>query len=621
MREKLATLPLTQLKELAKSQGIRNISGLRKAELIDRLCEAAESAGGAKVPAENNENRENTAAPMQAAAQKEKAPAAGNVSGGAGQEKMASERPAVFQDRTGRPERTERAERYERNDRQERGERQMRNDRQGSYQSRQNNYRDRQSNYQDRQSNYQDRQSGHQDRQISYQDRQSSYQDRQNAYQGQSSAQDSQTQGSYQDRQTQGGMPDAQGIQESSRTYQTGCQTRNQGAQSYTAEPKADLQDLDSGIEANGILEVMPDGFGFIRCENFLPGDNDVYVAPSQIRRFNMKTGDIIRGSRRVKSATEKFAALLYVKTINGYPTSVVEHRPNFEDLTPIFPNQRLNLEVRGGKNTTAMRVMDLLAPIGKGQRGLIVSPPKAGKTTLLKQVAKAVTTNYPDMHMIILLIDERPEEVTDIKESVVGPNVEVIYSTFDELPERHKRVSEMVIERARRLVEHGRDVMILLDSITRLARAYNLVVPPSGRTLSGGLDPAALHMPKRFFGAARNMREGGSLTILATALVETGSKMDDVIYEEFKGTGNMELVLDRKLQEKRVFPAIDIQKSGTRREDLLLSKEEQEAVYNMRKALNSLKAEDAVEQILNMFSRTKTNAEFVQMAKKQKFL
>ena len=621
MREKLATLPLTQLKELAKSQGIRNISGLRKAELIDRLCEAAESADGAKVPAENNENRENTAAPMQAAAQKEKAPAAGNVSGGAGQEKMASERPAVFQDRTGRPEKTERAERYERNDRQERGERQMRNDRQGSYQSRQNNYRDRQSNYQDRQSSYQDRQSGHQDRQISYQDRQSSYQDRQNAYQGQSSAQDSQTQGNYQDRQTQGGMPDAQEIQESSRTYQTGYQTRNQGAQSYTAEPKADLQDLDSGIEANGILEVMPDGFGFIRCENFLPGDNDVYVAPSQIRRFNMKTGDIIRGSRRVKSATEKFAALLYVKTINGYPTSVVEHRPNFEDLTPIFPNQRLNLEVRGGKNTTAMRVMDLLAPIGKGQRGLIVSPPKAGKTTLLKQVAKAVTTNYPDMHMIILLIDERPEEVTDIKESVVGPNVEVIYSTFDELPERHKRVSEMVIERARRLVEHGRDVMILLDSITRLARAYNLVVPPSGRTLSGGLDPAALHMPKRFFGAARNMREGGSLTILATALVDTGSKMDDVIYEEFKGTGNMELVLDRKLQEKRVFPAIDIQKSGTRREDLLLTKEEQETVYNMRRALNSLKAEDAVEQILNMFSKTKTNEEFVQMAKKQKFL
>ena len=600
MREKLATLPLTQLKELAKSQGIRNISGLRKAELIDRLCEAAESDGGAKVPAENNENRENTAAPMQAAAQKEKAPAAGNVSGGAGQEKMASERPAVFQDRTGRPERTERAERYERNDRQERGERQMRNDRQGSYQSRQNNYRDRQSNYQDRQSNYQDRQ---------------------NAYQGQSSAQDSQTQGSYQDRQTQGGMPDAQGIQESSRTYQTGCQTRNQGAQSYTAEPKADLQDLDSGIEANGILEVMPDGFGFIRCENFLPGDNDVYVAPSQIRRFNMKTGDIIRGSRRVKSATEKFAALLYVKTINGYPTSVVEHRPNFEDLTPIFPNQRLNLEVRGGKNTTAMRVMDLLAPIGKGQRGLIVSPPKAGKTTLLKQVAKAVTTNYPDMHMIILLIDERPEEVTDIREAIQGDQVEIVASTFDELPERHKRVSEMVVERAKRLVEQRRDVVILMDSITRLARAYNLVIPPSGRTLSGGLDPAALHMPKRIFGAARKMREGGSLTILATALVETGSKMDDVIYEEFKGTGNMELILDRKLQEKRVFPAIDIQRSSTRREDLLLDREELESVEIMRRALNGMKADEAAENILNMFARTRDNFEFVQMLKKQKFI
>ena len=323
-------------------------------------------------------------------------------------------------------------------------------------------------------------------------------------------------------------------------------------------------------------------------------------------------------GNRRVKTAAEKFAALLYIRNVNGYPISVVERRPNFEDLTPVFPNQRLHMEVPG-KSSTAMRIVDLLSPIGKGQRGMIVSPPKAGKTTLMKQVAQAVTTNHPDMHLIILLIDERPEEVTDIKESVVGDNVEVIYSTFDELPDRHKRVSEMVIERAKRLVEHGRDVIILLDSITRLARAYNLVVPPSGRTLSGGLDPAALHMPKRFFGAARNMREGGSLTILATALVDTGSRMDDVIYEEFKGTGNMELVLDRKLQEKRVFPAIDIQKSGTRREDLLLSKDEQEAVYIMRKALNGMKSDEAVEQILNMFARTANNAEFVQMVKKQK--
>ncbi len=380
-----------------------------------------------------------------------------------------------------------------------------------------------------------------------------------------------------------------------------------------------EIKELDSGIEANGILEVMPDGFGFIRCENYLPGENDVYVAPSQIRRFNMKTGDIIVGSRRVKTAAEKFAALLYVKTINGYTPAVAERRPNFEDLTPIFPNERLHMETAGA-SSTAMRVLDLLCPIGKGQRGMIVSPPKAGKTTLLKQVAKAITTNHPDMHLIILLIDERPEEVTDIREAIIGPNVEVIYSTFDELPERHKRVSEMVIERAKRLVEHGREVIILLDSITRLARAYNLTVAPSGRTLSGGIDPAALHMPKRFFGAARNMREGGSLTVLATALVDTGSRMDDVVYEEFKGTGNMELVLDRKLSEKRIFPAIDILKSGTRNDHLLLTPQEKEAVDIVRKATNSLKPEDAVEKILDLFARTKTNWEFVEMAKKMRF-
>ena len=305
--------------------------------------------------------------------------------------------------------------------------------------------------------------------------------------------------------------------------------------------------------------------------------------------------------------------------SINGFHPSEGQRRYNFEDMTPVFPNERLRMERPGG--TVAMRIVDLISPIGKGQRGMIVSPPKAGKTTLLKDVAKSILKNNPDMHLIILLIDERPEEVTDIKEAIRGNNVEVIYSTFDELPEHHKRVSEMVVERARRLVEHKKDVTILLDSITRLARAYNLIIPPSGRTLSGGLDPAALHMPKRFFGAARNMREGGSLTILATALVDTGSKMDDVIYEEFKGTGNMELVLDRKLQEKRVFPAIDIQKSGTRREDLLLTKEEQEAVYIMRKALNGMKSEDAVEQILNMFARTRNNEEFVQTVKKQKFI
>ena len=376
---------------------------------------------------------------------------------------------------------------------------------------------------------------------------------------------------------------------------------------------------LDSGEKANGILEVLPDGYGFIRCANYLPGENDIYESPSQIRRFNLKTGDIIQGNIRIKTQGEKFSALLYVTSINGFHPSEGQKRYNFEDMTPVFPNERLIMERPGG--TTAMRIVDLISPIGKGQRGMIVSPPKAGKTTLLKDVAKSILKNNRDCHLIILLIDERPEEVTDIKEAIQGPNVEVIYSTFDELPEHHKRVSEMVVERARRLVEHKQDVVILLDSITRLARAYNLIIPPSGRTLSGGLDPAALHMPKRFFGAARNMREGGSLTILATALVDTGSKMDDVIYEEFKGTGNMELVLDRKLQEKRVFPAIDIQKSGTRREDLLLSREEQEAVYIMRKALNGMKSEDAVEQILNMFSRTKNNEEFVQTVRKQKFL
>ena len=380
-----------------------------------------------------------------------------------------------------------------------------------------------------------------------------------------------------------------------------------------------DIDKLDSGVVANGILEVMPDGYGFIRSDNYLPGDHDVYVSPSQIRKFNLKTGDILEGHTRIKTQQEKFSALLYLSKINDMDPMKAIHRKNFEDMTPIFPDERMRLE--SGQTSTAMRIVDLLSPIGKGQRGMIVSPPKAGKTTLLKQIALSVRKNNPEVHLLILLIDERPEEVTDIKETIEGDNVEVIYSTFDELPEHHKRVSEMVIERAKRLVEHKKDVMILLDSITRLTRAYNLTVPPSGRTLSGGIDPAALHMPKRFFGAARNMRGGGSLTILATALVDTGSKMDDVIYEEFKGTGNMELVLDRKLSEKRMFPAVDIPKSGTRREDLLLTPAEQEAVDTMRRALNGMRAEDAVDNILNMFSRTKDNGEFIQLMKKTKLV
>lgn len=543
MREKLQTLPLTQLKELAKAQGIKGVTGMRKADLIDELCRLAEQEEIIKTAVAPPQLRQTGQTETRTESRGDRY---GKTERSDRTEKAERSDRYEKTDRSERMDRSEKTERYERGERNERFDRYEKNDR--TEKSEQTNRGGRQEYYSER--------------------------------------------GERVIRQ----MPRQQ-------------------------EPLSaqEVADLDSGIEANGILEVMPDGFGFIRCENFLPGDNDVYVAPSQIRRFNLKTGDIIVGNRRVKTAAEKFAALLYIRNVNGYPISVVERRPNFEDLTPVFPNQRLHMEVPG-KSSTAMRIVDLLSPIGKGQRGMIVSPPKAGKTTLMKQVAQAVTTNHPDMHLIILLIDERPEEVTDIKESVVGDNVEVIYSTFDELPDRHKRVSEMVIERAKRLVEHGRDVIILLDSITRLARAYNLVVPPSGRTLSGGLDPAALHMPKRFFGAARNMREGGSLTILATALVDTGSRMDDVIYEEFKGTGNMELVLDRKLSEKRIFPAVDILKSGTRRDDLLLTAEEAEAVDIIRKATNTLKPEESVEKILELFARTKNNWEFAESVKKMRF-
>lgn len=372
----------------------------------------------------------------------------------------------------------------------------------------------------------------------------------------------------------------------------------------------------DDAKPGSGFLEVLSEGYGFLRSNGFMSGENDIYVSPSQIRRFNLKTGDIVTGSTRRNNPNDKFGALLYIDTINGMSPEAASARPNFENLTPIFPNKRIRLEKPGGP--VSMRIVDMLSPIGMGQRGMIVSQPKAGKTTLLKQIATSVIASHPDMHIIILLIDERPEEVTDMKDNVKGDNVEIVYSTFDELPEHHKRVSEMVIERAKRLVEHGRDVMILLDSITRLARAYNLTVPPSGRTLSGGLDPAALHMPKRFFGAARNMKEGGSLTILATALVETGSKMDDVVFEEFKGTGNMELVLDRKLSEKRVFPAIDLARSSTRRDDLLFDLEEARAADILRKALVGLKKDEATEAALHLFTHTRSNRDFVDMVIKK---
>ena len=360
-----------------------------------------------------------------------------------------------------------------------------------------------------------------------------------------------------------------------------------------------------------GILEVLPDGYGFLRGENYLPTPKDVYISPIQIKRFRLNTGDMIKGISRKPTEEEKFPALIFVGEVNGQSPENAYKRKNFDDLIPIFPNERLRLETVS--NEYSMRIIDLVSPIGKGQRGMIVAQPKVGKTTLLKKIANSITANNPEVELIVLLIDERPEEVTDMKRSING---EVIYSTFDELPEHHVKVAEMVLERAKRLTEQNKDVVILLDSITRLARAYNLVVPASGRTLSGGLDPSSLHKPKRFFGAARNIENGGSLTILATALIETGSRMDDVIFEEFKGTGNMEVHLDRKLSEKRIFPAIDINKSGTRREDLLLSKEEQEAVYTLRKALSNLNTADVTEQVINLMLSTKNNQEFIERIK-----
>ncbi len=366
--------------------------------------------------------------------------------------------------------------------------------------------------------------------------------------------------------------------------------------------------------EVEGILEIQEENnFGFLRFSNFLTSDKDIYVSPTQIRRFNLKTGDKIRCITRLPKEGERFGALLYVLTVNGDEPGRAIRRPDFDDLTPVFPYERLRLE--DGTRDLSMRLIDIVAPIGKGQRGLIVAPPKAGKTVLLKKVANAIEKNYPDVELIVLLVDERPEEVTDMKRSLIGG--EVIYSTFDELPAHHVKVAEMVLARAQRLVEHGKDVVILLDSITRLARAYNMVVPASGRTLSGGLDPGALHRPKKFFGAARKMEEGGSITILATALVETGSRMDEVIFEEFKGTGNMELHLDRKLSEKRIFPAISLNKSGTRREDLLMDQDELEAIWAMRRAMANRPTADVTEEIVENLAHTRTNKDFIQIIKK----
>ena len=577
MKEKLQTLSLVQLKEIAREQGFKGVSNLNKANLIDLLVEFSE-----------NQNK------------------------------------PIAKSEGGSSEVATRENSYQRDNYQS----------QNGYQN-QNNYSS-QNNYSNQggyanQSGYsnQNRNTYHstQRNNVMNQNRTTGYN---NSYQQRYNNQQGNNQGNtpnYYNNQNQYGnqynnqysnqYQNQYGSNQYQNQYQNQQGYRNDFYDQYNRYQRdrdytTDMRDLESGEIAEGILEIMPDGFGFIRCENFLPGDNDVYVSPAQIKKFGLRTGDVVSGMKKIKTSTEKFAALLYINTVNSTPADELGERPNFEDLTPVFPDVRIHLATNETKSK-AMRIVDLLAPIGKGQRGMIVAQPKAGKTTLLKEIAKSIIANEKDMHLMIVLIDERPEEVTDIKEAIVGDNVEVIYSTFDEVPERHKRVSEMVIERAKRLVEQGKDVMILLDSITRLARAYNLTVAPSGRTLSGGLDPAALHMPKRFFGAARNIREGGSLTILATALVDTGSRMDDVVFEEFKGTGNMEIVLNRKLSEKRIFPAIDVLKSSTRRDDLLLSEREALAVNAMRKATENMRPEDSAEQIIQKFDSTDNNEELVE--------
>ena len=577
MKEKLQTLSLVQLKEIAREQGFKGVSNLNKANLIDLLVEFSEnqnksiakSEGGSSEVAtrENSYQRDNYQSQNGYSNQNNYSSQNNysNQGGYANQSGYSNQNRNTYHS-------------TQRNNVMNQGRTTGYNN---SYQQRYNN-----------------QPGNNQGNTPNYYNNQNQYG---NQYNNQYS---NQYQNQYGSNQYQNQYQNQQGY----RNDYYDQYSRYQRDRDYTT----DMRDLESGEIAEGILEIMPDGFGFIRCENFLPGDNDVYVSPAQIKKFGLRTGDVVSGMKKIKTATEKFAALLYINTVNSTPVDELGERPNFEDLTPVFPDVRIHLATNETKSK-AMRIVDLLAPIGKGQRGMIVAQPKAGKTTLLKEIAKSIIANEKDMHLMIVLIDERPEEVTDIKEAIVGDNVEVIYSTFDEVPERHKRVSEMVIERAKRLVEQGKDVMILLDSITRLARAYNLTVGPSGRTLSGGLDPAALHMPKRFFGAARNIREGGSLTILATALVDTGSRMDDVVFEEFKGTGNMEMVLNRKLSEKRIFPAIDVLKSSTRRDDLLLSEREALAVNAMRKATENMRPEDSAEQIIQKFASTNNNEELVE--------
>ena len=588
IREKYESLAVHDLKEIAKARGIKGLSTMKKAEVIDAMLrldaqENAEIKTERSVP--ENRPAERKDAPEKDAAERKDAPKRGAAESKDAPEKGAAER-----------EDAPKRDAAEREDAPKRGAAEKQDPHDGGTEP--------ESKAGDREERRQQRTGKRFISNGSYHNGRTGSRDNNGARENTAAAAPRAAAPVAEEAQNRVSAPAPRYNERYNSPYNRGT------APIQSPEDDKFPTELDSGITVKGILEVMAEGYGFIRSDNYMPGDNDIYVAPSQIRRFNLRTGDILEGNTRVRTQNEKFSALLYVKTINGYTTEEASRRSNFEDMTPIFPNSRLKMERFGCP--VAMRVMDLLSPIGKGQRGMIVSPPKAGKTTLLKEVAMSVKKNYPNLHLIILLIDERPEEVTDMKETVAGPNVEVIYSTFDELPEHHKRVSEMVIERAKRLVEHKQDVMILLDSITRLTRAYNLVVPPSGRTLSGGIDPAALHMPKRFFGAARNMREGGSLTILATALVDTGSKMDEVIFEEFKGTGNMELQLDRSLANKRVFPAVNINASSTRRDDLLQDQLTLNRMWVLRKHIADMTPMEAMTLVKDRLDKTKNNEEFL---------
>lgn len=587
-KEMLLEKSLSDLREIAKLQGVKSVTKYRKNELVELIM------NGGEEPAEEAPETETPAAAPVAASAEPAAPAPAEPRAAQGGYAPGGYRPAynASYQQGGHQQSYPRQNNYE--------QRRTYNN-QGGYQ--QQGYNSRQGGYDNRRGGYQ--QGGYQ---------QGGYQ--QGGYsRGGYDRQDYRQQGGYnndgynRDYVPQGGF---EGEETERRPRAEGYYNKEYGT-SNPAVPEM----LETGAcgECEGVLEVLPDGYGFLRSENYLPGNHDVYVSIAQIRRFGLRTGDLVTGKTRPSKEGERFLALLYITAINGEEPEEVANRKPFEALVPIYPEERLTLESKGlGRDQNlAIRLIDLIAPIGKGQRGMIVSQPKSGKTTLLKNIANGIATNYPDVHLIVLLIDERPEEVTDMQRSIKG---EVLFSTFDELPEHHARVAEMTQERAMRLVEQGKDVVVLMDSITRLARAYNLTIPATGKTLSGGMDPGALHKPKRFFGAARNIENGGSLTIIATALIDTGSRMDDIVYEEFKGTGNMEIHLDRKMSEKRIFPAIDIYKSGTRREELLLTNEEREAVFAMRRVMSGGNNADVTEQVISMMDKTESNEEFIKLLK-----